>query len=487
MRLTALFSLLIVQVATAVQPWKAVDLAPPEPPREFRGAWVASVANIDWPSSRELTVAQQQEELKAIVAAAAAHRLNALVVQIRTAGDALYAGSNEPWSEFLTGESGKAPDPAYDPLAMWIDECHAKGIELHAWFNPFRARHFDSKKPDAPSHVSNARPDLVIDYGKYKWMDPGAEEAQARAIEAVRDVVSRYDVDGVHIDDYFYPYPEKNVPFPDAPRFEAYAKAGGTLSLEDWRRDRINTFVRSLYENVKAIKPHVKVGVSPFGIWRPGHPAGVQGFDAYASLYADARHWLEQGWMDYCSPQLYWKIAAPKQPFAPLLDWWIAANTQGRVIAPGLNASKIDGDAGWEASEIVEQIRLVRTRPAASGVIQFSVKAITRNYKGLSPLLASQAYPTPALMPRFASCVDLVPPALESVEASLDKSLVLTWKPPAGERFVSIGVRRGEAWEWHVAPAAAGGIELDATNANAVALAPVARGGRLGPWRSMTP
>jgi hypothetical protein len=191
--------------------------------------------------------------------------------------------------------------------------------------------------------------------------------------------------------------------------------------------------------------------------------------------------------MDYCSPQLYWKIAAPKQPFAPLLDWWIAANTQGRVIAPGLNASKIDGDAGWEASEIVEQIRLVRTRPAASGVIQFSVKAITRNYKGLSPLLASQAYPTPALMPRFASCVDLVPPALESVEASLDKSLVLTWKPPAGERFVSIGVRRGEAWEWHVAPAAAGGIELDATNANAVALAAVGRGGRLGAWQSMTP
>ncbi len=487
MRLLASLAFMIVQVASAQVAWKPADLAPPEPPREFRGAWVASVANIDWPSSRELTVAQQQEELKAIVAAAAAHRLNVLVVQIRTAGDALYANSPEPWSEFLTGESGKAPDPAYDPLAMWIDECHAKGIELHAWFNPFRARHFESKKPDAAAHVSNARPDLVVDYGKYKWMDPGSEEAQQRALDAVRDVVTRYDVDGVHIDDYFYPYPEKNVPFPDAARFDAYVKGGGTLSLEDWRRDRINTFVRSLHDSVKAIKPHVKVGVSPFGIWRPGNPEGVAGFDAFANLYADSRHWLEQGWMDYCSPQLYWKISAPKQPFAPLLDWWIAANKAGRLIVPGLNASKIDGDAGWDPSEIVDQINLVRTRPGASGVIQFSVKAITRNYKGLSPLLATQAYPSPAFTPLFATCGDAAPPPLEGVEVSLEKSLVVTWKPPSQERFIAAGVRRGDAWEWHVAPAAAGGIELDATNADAVALAAVGRGGRLGPWQSLMP
>ncbi len=487
MRTAALIVSMLVHMAAAQQVWKAAPVTPPDPPREFRGAWVAAVANIDWPSSRELSVTQQQEELKAIVAAAAAAKLNALVVQVRTAGDALYAGSPEPWSEFLTGESGKAPDPAYDPLAMWIDECHAKGIEFHAWFNPFRARHFDSKKPDAPTHVSNARPDLVVDYGKYKWMDPGAEDAQQRALDAVRDVVARYDVDGVHIDDYFYPYPEKNLPFPDAARFEAYAKAGGTLALEDWRRDRINTFVRSLYESVKALKPHVKVGVSPFGIWRPGSPAGVEGFDAFAKLYADSRLWLEQGWMDYCSPQLYWKIAAPKQPFAPLLDWWIAANPLGRVIAPGLNASKIDGDAGWEPSEIVEQIRLVRTRPAASGVIQFSVKAITRNYKGLAPLLAAQAYPAPALMPLFATCGDAAPAPLESPEVSLDKSLVITWKPPSDVRFIAVGVRRGEAWEWHVATAAAGGIELDAAAADAVALAPVGRGGRLGAWHAMTP
>jgi uncharacterized lipoprotein YddW (UPF0748 family) len=474
--------------AFAQTAWKPSDsLTPAAPKREFRGIWVASVANIDWPSKRTLTVAEQQAEIKAMVAMAASTHINAILLQVRTSCDALYESQLEPWSEFLTGLSGKAPDPMYDPLSMWISECHAHGIELHAWFNPFRARHFEAKLPDAPSHVSNAHPELVVSYDKYKWLDPGADESQTLSLNVIKDVVTRYDIDGVHIDDYFYPYPDGKTPFPDDARYQAYKTAGGTLSWDDWRRDRINQFVHSMYDSVKAIKPHVKVGISPFGIWRPGNPPGIEGFDAYAKLYADSKLWLEQGWMDYCSPQLYWQISAPKQPFEPLLTWWLAQNPKNIAIIPGLNTSKLDVGGKWPTTEITSQIELTRTKPQVAGVIQFSAKALLKNYKGITTSLASTTYIEPALMPQFANCGPQAPAPLEGVKVEADTKVAVTWTPPANERFVVVGWNRKGTWQFQVMPAAAGGADVDPDSLEAAAIAPLGRNGALGSWSVWVP
>ena len=235
--------------------------------RELRGLWVATVNNLDWPSRRDLTAEEQQRELVAIFDAAAAHGLNAIFLQVRPMADALYPSQLEPWSQFL----GDVPPP-YDPLAFAVAEAHKRGLELHAWFNPYRGH----------AVAANA-----YQYGKFVWMDPGDAEVQRRSLDVVADVVRRYAVDGVHLDDYFYPYPEKDLEFPDALTYERYKSQGGRMSLGDWRRDNINRFVRELYRSVKAIRPGVEVGISPFGIWRPHNPPQIEGLDAYDKIYAD--------------------------------------------------------------------------------------------------------------------------------------------------------------------------------------------------------
>ena len=217
---------------------------PPPTPREFRAAWVATVANIDWPSKKSLSVEQQKQEIIRIVERAKELKLNALIFQVRAAADALYPSALEPWSEYLTGEQGKMPDPYYDPLKMWVEESHKRGIELHAWFNPYRARHTSAKSPNAPMHIANTNPEIVKSYGGYLWMDPGEDAAAQRTLDVILDVVRRYDIDGVHVDDYFYPYPVNlpgSVPpveqdFPDDPSWKRWVDLGGGLSRADWRR-----------------------------------------------------------------------------------------------------------------------------------------------------------------------------------------------------------------------------------------------------------
>ncbi|MDW8310812.1 MAG: family 10 glycosylhydrolase, partial [Verrucomicrobiales bacterium] len=254
-------------------------ITPPSPAREFRGAWVATVKNIDWPSRPGLTADQQKAELTAMLDQAARLKLNAILLQVRPACDALYASRFEPWSPYLTGRMGKPPEPYYDPLEFAVTQAHRRGLELHAWFNPYRAL---VKSPDlevAPTHVSRKRPELVRDYGKYLWLDPGDPAVQDYSISVVLDVVRRYDVDGVHFDDYFYPYPEKGsdgteMDFPDEPTWKKYGLRSG-LSRDDWRRQNVNGFIQRLYRSIKAAKPWVKFGISPFGIWRPGHPPQI--------------------------------------------------------------------------------------------------------------------------------------------------------------------------------------------------------------------
>jgi uncharacterized lipoprotein YddW (UPF0748 family) len=376
----------------------------PSPPREFRGVWVATVANIDWPSKKGLSTEQQKAELVAILDRAVELKLNAVVLQVRPMADALYESKLEPWSEFLTGTLGKAPSPHYDPLALAVEEAHARGLELHAWFNPYRAWQPSATSPVHPDHLVKKRPDIAKPYGKHHWLNPTHPDVQAHSLKVMLDVVRRYDIDGVHMDDYFYPYKEKDaagnvIPFPDEDTWEAYQKSGGKLARDDWRRDAVNRFVERLYKDVKAAKPWVKVGISPFGIGRPGNPPGIEGFDQYAELYADAKLWLNEGWVDYFTPQLYWPIKQEKQSYPRLLAWWVGENKKSRHIWPGNIPSRVTGlERGWPAQEIADQIRTTRAQPGATGNVHFSMKPLLRNTGGVADALKS-VYTEPALVP----------------------------------------------------------------------------------------
>src|SRR3954471_54554 len=292
------------------------DVARPSVSREMRGLWVATVANIDWPSRKGLTQSEQKKELLDILDRASRVGFNTIVLQVRPAGDALYASDLEPWAAWLTGNQGESP--GYDPRAFAVSKAHARGLQLHAWINPFRAGNTADTLILAPTHVFYTRRDLVRVYGSNLWMDPGDPESHERSIRVIRDIVARYDVDGIHADDYFYPYQisdsaNRVVPFPDD---STYSRYGRGVDRDDWRRENINRFVERMYREVHSVKPNVVVGLSPFGIWRPGNPESVRGLDAFATIYADSRKWLQQGWVDYFVPQLYWAIAAPQQSFS---------------------------------------------------------------------------------------------------------------------------------------------------------------------------
>lgn len=362
---------------------------------EFRGAWVASVYNLDWPSKPGLSAAQQQAELRAILDRARAIKLNAILLQVRPAGDALYASKIEPWSAFLTGKQGA--NPGYDPLALAISEAHARGLELHAWFNPFRAA-TSSSGASASNHVARQHPEWVRRHGSLLWIDPGEPAARDYVLDVISDVVRRYDIDGVHLDDYFYPYPAKGVSdFADEASWKKYGQSSG-MSRGDWRRDNINRFVEKLYRQVKSEKSSVKVGLSPFGIWRPGVPATTEAqLDAYGQLYCDARLWLQRGWCDYLSPQLYWSIQPAKQSFPVLLRWWREQSKAGRPVWPGIASDRIG--ANRNAAEIAAQIALTRTGTDSPGHIHWNMKALMQNRGGIADLLQTGTYRDRAAAP----------------------------------------------------------------------------------------
>ena len=379
----------------------SASVTPPPIQREFRGAWVATVGNIDWPSKPGLSVDQQKQELLAILNKAVELRLNAIIFQVRPSCDALYASKIEPWSEYLTGQMGKAPEPDYDPLKFAVTEAHRRGLELHAWFNPFRARNAAAKSSISSRHISKTRPELVRTYGPFLWLDPGEKAARDYSQSVVLDVVRRYDIDGVHIDDYFYPYREKDskgqpIDFPDWPSWKRYRASGGKLVRDDWRRENVNQFVQNLYRAIKSEKSWVKFGISPFGIWRPGFPSQVRGLDPYEQLYADSRKWLVNGWCDYFSPQLYWPNASKEQSFSTLLNWWGDQNKKDRHLWPGLNSSKL---STWGADEIVNQIALTRRQPGSDGAIQWGAGELRRNTGGITAALLGSVYRESALVP----------------------------------------------------------------------------------------
>lgn len=364
--------------------------------REFRGAWVATVYNLDWPSQPGLPASVQQAQLRALLDRAAELKLNAILLQVRPASDALYASKKEPWSEFLSGMAGVSP--GYDPLAFAIAEAHARGLELHAWVNPFRAAISASVKLPA-NHVAEKHPEWVRRFGKQLWIDPGEPAAREYVISVITDIVRRYDVDGVHLDDYFYPYPLKSdaATFPDDSSWQRYGIKRG-LSRADWRRENINDFVHAMYRAVKATKSGVRVGISPFGIWRPGVPPTTKaGLDAYGQLFADSRKWLAEGWVDYLAPQLYWSIRPADQSFPVLLDWW-RAQSHGTPVWPGIATERIGTKR--PAREIIEQIELTRRGTSSPGHIHWSMKALMRNQGGIDSLLRAGPYAEKAVTPR---------------------------------------------------------------------------------------
>jgi len=470
---------------------KTTKTTPPAPMREFRAAWVATVGNIDWPSRKTLTTQEQKAELLAILDRAAQLKLNVIIFQVRPACDAMYASRIEPWSEYLTGTMGKAPEPFYDPLAFAVEEAHKRGLELHAWFNPYRARLRASGSPAAANHVSKTRPQLVRQYGEMLWLDPGEKDVQDYSLRVVMDVVKRYDIDGAHFDDYFYPYKVKgsdgqDKDFPDDPSWQRFG-AASKLTRDDWRRENVNVFIQRVYKSIKAAKPWVKFGVSPFGIWRPKNPPQIQGFDAYESLYADSRKWLANGWLDYFAPQLYWAIDPPEQSFPVLLRWWAEQNTKQRTLCPGLNSTRVSGRAdsrrrGWEPQEIVNQVRLTRAPHTADGHIHWNMKSLMRN-EAFDEALQRELYQQPALMPLSPWLGHAQPgkPKLTLASKQSGTSTTATWAPGGqGKPWLWLLQTRAHGeWTTEVLPAAKTSHTWNGAPPEAVAVSAVNRNAEL--------
>jgi uncharacterized lipoprotein YddW (UPF0748 family) len=427
---------------------------PPPAPREWRAAWIASVSNIDWPARDLLNPGAQRDQAKAMIERARAIGLNALILQVRPAGDALYASALEPWSEYLTGAQGRAPEPAWDPLAWWIEQAHANGLELQAWINPYRARHSSARSPLAAPHLGVAQARAVKAYGDQLWMDPGEPAAQQRTLAVVADLVRRYDLDAVHLDDYFYPYPVQradgsDLPFPDDEawlRQLTTAGDGAATTREDWRRANVDALVQALQRSVRLASPHTRLAISPFGLGRPDRrPPGIEGFSQYHRLYADVERWLAQAWCDELVPQLYWPIGKPAQAFAVLLDYWLANNPRGIHLHAGLFTSRIGAAREpYDAGEVLAQIALCRQRVGCGGQAHFSLGALMQDRDGIATRLAAGPYAQPALPPAtpWLPAARLGPPAPPAL--SVDARGLRWQTPPASADGVA------PAWRWAV-------------------------------------
>tara|TARA_R110000850_G_scaffold175640_15_gene301428 strand:+ start:732 stop:2234 length:1503 start_codon:yes stop_codon:yes gene_type:complete len=451
-------SLIIASIAltcsSAVAEYLPTKSRVPEPRREFRAAWIATVHNIDWPSKNNLTPSQQRAEMIGLLDLAAETGLNAVILQVRTECDALYKSEIEPWSYWLSGTMGKAPSDNYDPLEFAVEEAHRRGIELHAWFNPFRSSATQTSKKSS-QHISQTHPSLMLSAGSMKWGNPASDTIRKRAIDVMVDVTKRYNIDAVHIDDYFYPYPKtvngKTVDqFDDSASYSAYKSKGGKLDLRDWRRNNINAFVSDLYASIKSTEPWVDVGISPFGIWRPGYPSSVKaGLDAYDHIFADSRKWLQQGWLDYFSPQLYWRISPSDQSFTELTKWWAGENSQKRHLFPGIASSRImsSEDKGRPANETILQIDVTRkyATPMGPGHVHWSIKAIKEDRDGLRAKLR-KAYGETALPPASPWLGSEPPSPVYVAAIEREDGLTLSFKPANDARWRIIQVLSGNTW-----------------------------------------
>lgn len=430
---------------------KSIQVILPEIQREFRAAWVATVANINWPSRRDLSTEQQKQEAIAILDMLKNNHFNAVIFQARPSADAFYESEFEPWSVFLNGETGRKPNPYYDPLKFWIDEAHQRGIDLHVWLNPYRAHHTNGGKATSESMVYKMPNEVLRLRNGMIWFDPSSEIVQNHVSNIIQDIVKRYDVDGIHIDDYFYPYKEYHggKDFPDDKNWETYKKSGGSLSRADWRRAGVNRFVERISREIKEEKPHVLFGISPFGIWKPGYPSDVRGTSQYDELYADAKLWLNEGWSDYFSPQLYWKINSPGQNFNSLLRWWQEENTKNRHLWVGLNTVGVNGVSD-RTTEIHNQTQSIRKAiPHNPGEIHYSTAGL--NSKMLSTL-KNGTYQKEALIPKspWIKMKPLSQPELDYTNNSFSVDVSWTTSPTDEVRKWILYTNYGGTWGYEI-------------------------------------
>lgn len=372
-----------------------------QPKYEFRGVWIATVDNIDWPQKDQYNVDSQKTDYIRQLDLHKQNGMNAVIVQVRAATDAFYPSPFEPWSQWLTGTQGKPPVPFYDPLEFTISEAHKRGFEYHAWCNPYRANFNISKASIAPAHITRLHPEWFLQYGNTLYFDPGNKEGQAWVVEVIKDMVSRYDIDALHMDDYFYPYRIAAKEFPDS---ASYRKYGNRMSKDDWRRSNVDSVIYKLSRAIKKIKPWVKFGISPFGVWRnqnkdPEGSATRAGQTNYDDLYADILLWLKMKWIDYVAPQIYWEFTQPNAPFQPILEWW-NRHTYGRQCYIGLGIYRAGSNAAWRDSTLIpRQLDSIRDQPHVQGAIFFSSKSFDKNPNGWNDSLRNTYYRTPALIP----------------------------------------------------------------------------------------
>jgi uncharacterized lipoprotein YddW (UPF0748 family) len=406
------------------------------PKREFRAAWLATVANIDWPSNKSLSTEQQKTEFIKLMNFHQKLGLNAVLVQVRTAADAFYAKGSEPWSEWLTGEQGKAPEPFYDPMEFMIKESHSRGLEFHAWLNLNRAKH-KSAKSIATNHLMNTKPAWFINYDGYVLFNLGIPEVRKYTVGIVANIVKNYDVDGIHFDDYFYPYTVEGEIFDDVETFKKYGR--GIANIEDWRRENVDLLIREIADVIRREKKWVKFGISPFGVWRnqykdtEGSPT-YAGQTSYDNLYADTRKWYREGWIDYIAPQIYFSRDFKAVPYQALANWW-AVQPSNRHLYIGQAPYKVNTDTkskNWaDMNELPSQICYNRGNKNIQGSIFFSSKSLINNQLGVTDNIRSVLYKQKAFPPTMAWKDNILPNPPENIKAiNTDNGIKLIWNLP---------------------------------------------------------
>lgn len=400
------------------------------PKREFRAAWIQSVNG----QFRGMPTEKLKQNLIGQLNSLQKAGINAIIFQVRPEADALYASRLEPWSRFLTGVQGKAPEPYWDPMQFMIDECHKRGMEFHAWINPYRTK-TTLKSELAPNHVYNIHPEWFVTYGDQLYFDPALPESRRHICMVVSDIVSRYDVDAIHMDDYFYPYPIKGKDFPDDASFARFG--GGFSNKADWRRSNVNVLIKKLHETIREIKPWVKFGVSPFGIYRneSSDPLGskTKGLQNYDDLYADVLLWAREGWIDYNIPQIYWHIGHPVADYETLVKWW-ARNTENRPLFIGqsvMNTVQNADPKNPSINQLPRKMALQRAYQTIGGSCQWPASAVVENAGKYRDALIAEYHKYPALPPVFDFMDNEAPAKVRRMKSVwTEDGYILFWTAP---------------------------------------------------------
>ncbi len=373
-----------------------------QPKPELRAVWIATVDNIDWPTPGNYNTDSQKAEFIRLLDTHQYNGMNAVVVQVRPATDAFYPSPYEPWSQWLTGVQGKPPSPYYDPLEFMISETHKRNMEFHAWMNPYRAEFRIGGSSIAPTHITRLHPDWFLSYGDKRYFDPGNKDVQRYVTNVVKDVVSRYAVDAIHFDDYFYPYRIAGQVFPDTVSYTLY---GNGTNREDWRRSNVDSIILMLHDAIRNTNPKCQFGISPFGVWRNADKDPVNGSNTragqtnYDDLYADILLWLRNKWVDYVAPQLYWEFGHKAAPYEILIDWW-NNHTYGVNCYIGLGMYRANSNGAWkDNTQLPRQIEMLRSKPNINGMIFFSSKSFDKNPNGWNDSLRLHYFKDPVPTP----------------------------------------------------------------------------------------